>query len=195
MKRLFGLALVCACALLGQDAPNMTLSQGPPRVAYQLIYGYSGSNLTYKCAAPSIDSTGKRSRTVVAIASVSTANPAVVTVTAGHGFDTNSRPVVTISGATNGGAGDDWTIINGTWTATVINTTTFSIPVDTSTLSTLSGTIVFRTTAPRNNVAEWSVWIYKYDGSSNLIWGGWLGGTPAAVNKCSDAGSTTLNIQ
>ncbi len=63
----------------------------------------------------------------VAISSSTAANPSVVVTAAAHGFSTGNQ--VTIAGhATN-------TALNGCWTVTVTNTTTFTIP----TLGTAAG--------------------------------------------------------
>jgi hypothetical protein len=158
--------------------------------ATQQVLVVSGSNIIAVCEALSTVTTGLRAATSVAISAVSKANPAVVTSTA-HGFDTNSRPKVTISGAT----GTGWTAINATWTATIIDADTFSIPIDSSAFGTLAGTVVFTTTAPRKTMAEWSVRRLAYDGSNNLIWTGWLNGTSSMNQLCSNASSTTLNQQ
>jgi hypothetical protein len=63
----------------------------------------------------------------VAVASSTAANPSVITTATAHGFSTGNQ--VTIAGhATN-------TAINGCWTVTVTNSTTFTIP----TLGTAAG--------------------------------------------------------
>lgn len=171
-------------------------SIGPPPSPYQRVLGYSGTNLIYTCLSPSFEPTGRRQTTKVAISAISKANPAVVTST-GHGFNTNGRPSVTISGAT----GTGWTAVNATFSVTVIDANTFSlysaagVALDSSGFGTLGGTVVFTTTAPRTTVAEWSVMKLTYDGSSNLIWVGWLNGTSAANSKCSDATSSTMQQQ
>lgn len=68
------------------------------------------------------------------IASSTNANPIVVTTSAAHGYSTGA--VVEISGhAVN-------TAANGSWTATVLTTTTFSIPVVGNGVGTASGQVV-----------------------------------------------------
>ena len=82
----------------------------------------------------------------VTVHSVANGPPAVLTVTAGHNLVNGA--VVTITGAT----GD--TVINGTWIATVLTSTTFSIPVTGSgSYSADSGSVqftglIFTTSAP-----------------------------------------------
>lgn len=187
------LAFLFIGTLFAQDGPTVNLSAGAPPIGYTQVLGYSGSNLTYTCTARSDEGVNTpRSRISVSISAISKANPAVVTST-GHGFPTNSRPSITIGGAT----GTGWTAVNAAWTATVVDANTFSIPVDTTgaTGAAPGGTITFTTTAPRTTVAEWSVKKLAYDGSNNLIWVGWLSGSSGYNSKCSDATSTTNNQQ
>jgi hypothetical protein len=60
------------------------------------------------------------------------ANPCIVTCSGGHNLPTGTTPVkiANVSGMTT---------INGSWTATYISATTFSIPVDTTAAGTFSG--------------------------------------------------------
>lgn len=180
--------LFSATAMFAQTA--VTITQEPPQLGFEYVYGYTGSNLTSLCYARSTVTTGPRSITTVAISAVSKANPAVVTST-GHGFAISARPYVTISGAT----GTGWTGINATWVATVIDANTFSIPIDSSGFGTLAGTVIFTTTSPRAGLAEWAVKKLAYDGSNNLIWSGWVAGSSSLQAKCSDATSTTVAQQ
>lgn len=188
-------ALLFAASLFGQGGQLVTVgdAEGP---AYSYHFGYSGTSLLYVCKALSFVSTGTRTATFVSISAVSKAAAAVVTST-GHGFQVpgtaggGSRPKVAISGAT----GTGWPAINSTWTATVIDANTFSIPIDSSGFGTLAGTVVFNTTAPRLTVAEWSVKKLIYDATPLLIDTYWLNGTSATASKCSDATSTSLNQQ
>lgn len=184
MKRL---VILCVLALpaLAQTGSPVRVSDDVSPSAVQKVYVVSGGNTVAVCTALSQQPT--RINNVVAISAVSKANPAVVTST-GHGFDTNSRPQVTISGAT----GTGWTGINATWTATVIDANTFSIPIDSSAFGTLGGTVTFTTTAPRKTVAEWAVFKIAYDGSNNVVWTGWVGGNTSYTQLCTDATSTTV---
>jgi hypothetical protein len=109
----------------------------------------------------------------------SNANPVSFTATA-HGFDTNSLPLVTISGGTG-----NWAAVNGTWTATITGANTFTIPVNSTTFGAVSGTLLVTTYAPLTNVAVWSVKKFVYDGSNNLIWSGWVGGVPSERTTCT----------
>lgn len=171
------------------QATDVSISQEPTKRAVQTVYLFSGTNLTAQCASPSVVTTGTRAITRVSISAATNANPAVFTST-GHGFNVNFRPKVTISGATG-----NWTPVNGTFTATIVDANTFSIPVDSTGFGALTGTLVFSTTSPRTTVAEWSVLQYFYDGSNNLVAKGWLNGQTGYASKCSDASLTTTNVQ
>jgi hypothetical protein len=169
--------------------PEVRLSQGAPQEGYQAVYATDGSgNVISVCTSQSIDNTGIRARTKVSISAATNANPVVFTST-GNGFTLNTRPNITISGATVG-----WVTVNSTFVATVIDANTFSIPIDSTAFGALSGTLVFTTTAPRQTVAEWSVVRYFFSGT-NILSRVWLGGTSAYNNKCTDTVSTTNNIQ
>lgn len=187
LKRSLLLLFFCD-ALFAQ--PVTRLSQAPTDIAYQRVNAYDGShNIISTCYSPAIDITGIRARTNVSISAASNANPVVFTST-GNGFTLNTRPLITIKGATVG-----WVTVNGTFTATVIDANTFSIPIDSSAFGALSGTLSFLTTAPRQTVAEWGVIRYFYAaGTSDQISSVWLGGATGNA-KCSDSASTTNNIQ
>lgn len=77
------------------------------------------------------------------ITSVSNASPAVITTDLTHGLSNGES--VTISGS------EGITSINGTFTATVLTSTTFSIPVDTTSAGTYTGGGILDTN-PRNEV-------------------------------------------
>jgi hypothetical protein len=184
---LIAILFAVAIPAVAQDGPNTNLTDGPPMVAYQKVFGYSGTNLTYICYARSVDQS-RVNRAGVSISAAS--NAAAVSFTSnGHGFDASSRPKVTISGATGG-----WTSVNGTFTATITGANTFTIAVDSSAFGALTGTLVFKTTAPRTSIAEWAVKRYVYDGSNNLIFQGWDAGAPSLMQSTC-AASTTSNLQ
>lgn len=200
MKRLLFFLLACAAGLLAQSGAPVRVTEDPPPDAVSFIYVINGSSqITAICSARSTVTSGARASTNISISAISKANPAVVTSTA-HGLDPSltmnsttatTRPLVTISGAT----GTGWSAVNATFTATVIDADTFSIPVNSSAFGTLGGTVTFTTTAPRVSAYEWSVQKLAYDASGNVFFKGWLGGTSAYVNRCSDASSTTLQQQ
>lgn len=194
------LAVLFLAASLAFAQQDVTLTDDPPKWADQFVFGYSGTNLIYLCYGRSTVTTGQRAATRVDISAVSKANPGVVT-SVGHGFDTSSRPSVTISGATGTGWVSGSTSINGTFIATIIDADTFSlattagVSLNTTTNGTLAGTVVFTTTAPRTTAYEWAVKKLTYDGSNNLKWVGWLAGSSAPVSRCSDATSTSVQQQ
>lgn len=172
----FIVLLLAALAVNAQT--EMRLSQRNPDTGYQMILTYSGSNLLYLCKANSIQPTSPS----ISITSVSNAAAAVITVSGGHGFNTSALPLVTISGGTG-----NWTPLNASLTATVINSTTFSVPIDSSGFGVVTGTLVYTTRAPRTTSSVWSVQKFVYDGSDNMIWSGWVGGTPSYTTTCSSA--------
>lgn len=184
------IALLCIGAFACLAQTPVTVTTCPFGGACSHSYIYSGSNLVADCMAQTFSESVIR-KTPFAISAVSKANPAVVTAT-GHGFPLIGQlPLVTITGAT----GTGWTGINATWTATIIDANTFSIPIDSSGFGTLAGTVTFTTSAPRLNQAEWAVKMFAYDGSNNLVLQGWLGSTSAITNKCSDASVSGKNVQ
>lgn len=167
----------------------------------------------YTCISKSNDP-NRLNNAPIAISAISKANPGIVT-SAGHGFpistsSTNTalmeRPEVRISGAT----GTGWvTNINATFTAVVIDVDTFSLysqagtALDTSGYGTLAGTVVFKTTAPRETIYEWAVKKFAYDPALNFKQSTWLTGkgSPPAIgssqysSRCSDISSAVLNQQ
>lgn len=183
-----GLAAVCLFAQSQPGATDVNNNEGPSRNGYQSVFAYSGGNVTYECIAISVNSS--RLNTRVAISAASNANPVVLTST-GHGFHVNSnaRPKVLISGGTG-----NWTAVNGEWTATVIDANTFSIPVNSTAFGALTGSLLFATTAPRMTQPEWSVKLFAYDGTNNVINIAYLNGITRS-SRCSDAVLTTTNVQ
>lgn len=176
---------------VAQTAVNQ--ADGPPSgSSVQTAFIYSGSSLVGQCWAKSLPDNGKPRTAKVAVSAISKANPAVVTST-GHGFTLLTLPQVTISGAT----GTGWvTGINGTFTATVIDANTFSVPVDSTGFGTLAGTVVFSTSAPRQSIAEWAVQVFAYGGPSGAISAKtWVQGSNTYGAKCTDATSTTVGRQ
>ncbi len=172
----FILLLLAACAVQAQS--EVIISQKNPSTAYQMILGYSGTDLSYVCVANSIQPTSPS----IAIASATAASPIVFTVSGGHGFyvSTKNLPSVTISGGTG-----NWAAVNGTFTATIINSTTFSIATDGSGFGAVTGTLTFTTRAPRTTSRIWSVKSLGVDGSSNTDWIGWSAGTSSANQTCT----------
>jgi len=170
------LPLILAVVAFGQSEVRM--SQRNPDTAFQTVIGYSGTNPVYICKAQSL----QPASAAISIASATNANPVVFTVTAGHGFSTSIKPIVTISGGTG-----SWAAVNGSSTATVINATTFSIAVDSTGFGAVTGTLTYTSRAPLLTSAIWSVQFLVYDGSNNVISTSWAGGTPSQTKTCSAA--------
>ncbi|HXI85266.1 MAG TPA: hypothetical protein VNL17_14390 [Verrucomicrobiae bacterium] len=187
MKKILILAVFAMAAGFAQAPLECYYANSNP---CQTINAFSGANLTSSCYARSVDpNSGIRKNTSVAVSAATNASPVVLTST-GHGFALGSRPNVTIAGGTG-----NWTAINGTFTATVVDANTFSIPVDSTAFGALAGTITFTTTAPRSTQAEWAVKLFAYDGSGNNIGAFWMNGISSMTQKCSDAAVATTNIQ
>lgn len=180
------MTMAASSFLYGQDGPYVTLTDSPPPRAWETVINYTGTNATSVCLSPSTLTTGLRAATRVAISAATAASPVVFTSVA-HGFALSAKPQVTISGGTG-----NWTAVNGTRTATIIDADTFSVVVDSTLFGAVTGTLVFTTTAPRAGQPEWAVKLIAYDGSNNAIWVGWLGGTSAVNQKCSDVSSATI---
>lgn len=134
--------------------------------ATQSILYYSGSDLQYKCEAKS---TQPKAATVT-VSAASNANPVSFTATTHSLFYTSTAtalPVVNITGGTG-----NWTVINGNWVATPTSANAFTIPVDSTSLGALTGTLVVTTLSPRLTDAVWKVELFAYDGSHNLLFHG-----------------------
>lgn len=170
--------LLLLAAITAHAQADFIISQKSPSAGYQFIMGYSGTDLLYLCKANSIQPTSPS----ISIASATNASPVVFTVSGGHGFNVSSLPLVTISGGTG-----NWTAVNASLTATVLSSTTFSVAVDSTAFGAVTGTLVYTTRAPRTTSSIWSVQKFVYDGSNNMIWAGWVGGTPSFTTTCTGA--------
>ena len=166
------LAVLFAAASFGQQCAI----GGPSNsAACTKLFTYDGSNnLLYVCAARSIQPTASR----ISISAASNASTVSLT-SASHGFSTSQLPIVTISGGTG-----NWTAINGTFTATITGANTLTIPVDSTSLGALAGTVVLDTFAPRTTQSIWSVAKMVYSGT-NLIGYFLVGGSTSERNTCS----------
>lgn len=185
----FALMGLFSLSLVAQTIPETVLSQGAPNTAWEHVYNYDGSNnVTSICTARAQVTTGIRPTIFVAVTAATNATPVVFTAT-GHGFAVSARPKITLSGFTGG-----WVTANGTFTATIINANTFSIVLDSTAFGAMAGSPIFNTTAPRSTVSEWAVKVIAYT-TTFPIWDGWLAGSSTYSAKCSDAISSTLNIQ
>lgn len=181
-------ALCCAYAVAQEPVECAGAGRGSGSQPCQAVLNYSGSNLTSICYAIANLAT-RSNKPGVSISAATNANPVVFTSTA-HGLAIGSRPTVTVSGGTG-----NWTGVNVTKVATIVDANSFSIAVDSTTFGAVTGTLVFTSTAPRSGQAEWAVKALAYDGSNNNIGSFWLNGNSTLTNKCSDAALTTTNIQ
>lgn len=167
------LILFAALAVYGQ--PETRLSQKNADQGYQFKIWNDGTNPTTVCKALSLQPTSNP----ISIASATNAATVVFTVSGGHGLNTDARPLITISG----GAGQ-WVVANATWTATPINSTTFSVPLDSTLIGALTGTVVFTTRAPLLTMPVWSV--AKYTWSGSIPTGSfWYNGNSSTLTTCS----------
>lgn len=106
---------------------RLTQDNDPPPEC-EFVATVSGYPVYVSCQGPGY---------TVSISAATNANPVVLTTSSAipHYFTTGQQ--VTISGGTGA-----WAAINGTWTVMVISATTFSIPVNSTALGALAGTIV-----------------------------------------------------
>ena len=176
--------LLMLAAITAYGQTEVRISQKSPDTGYQMILGYSGTNVIYICKAASIQKTSPS----IAIASATNANPVVFTVSGGHGFDSATSPAAKPSITVSGGTGQ-WVVANATWTATILSSTTFSVPLNSTAIGAMTGTIVFTTRAPRTTDPVWSVQAFTYDGSNNLTGGAWAIGTPSFTQTCTGSPS------
>ena len=113
--------------------PNLVSIRNPNVNQWEIICGggdpYQVANAIFK-SVPDISILVGSTLTVTGITS---ANPAVVTTSLNHGY--SSGQTVTIAGVTPSG-------FNGTFTATVLSQNTFSIPLNATSLTYVSGGVV-----------------------------------------------------
>ena len=145
--------------------PIVDVNTGPPNEGWTPLFDYDVSgNTLYVGKARSTQPFAFQ----FTVSSVSTANPAVITITA-HGLQ--SDQVVTISGATG-----DWAALNGSRVITATGADTVTVAVNSSAFTgSFDGIITTR--APRTNSNVWSIQKYYYTGSNNSKVA-WCNGVP-----------------
>ncbi len=186
MKHL--LLFLLAIPLFAQDGALVNQNPLAPSFGAQKLLYYSGSNLTYVCAAKS----AQLNPSTITVSAASNASPASFTATA-HGlgdyatFGATSTPTVCITGYTG-----NWTALNGCFTVTTTSANAFTIAVDSSAFGAVTGTPVFTTLAPRWNQAVWSILKLVYDGSNNLVFQGWAA-APGGAGSSTEAGGSTAS--
>jgi hypothetical protein len=114
--------------------------------------------------------------TTIAHSSITTGAASIVTVAGGHGLHINTSPQVTIKGATL-----TWAGLNGTFKVTVLDSTSFSVPFNSSALGAVTGTVVMTTTAPRTSSPIWAVTKITTDAVGNPLSDLWANGGWANV--------------
>jgi hypothetical protein len=125
-----------AATLLSAKSPPYTLTNGP--VVANAFGNPATGIVTVVCASSTPASTTLGGAVTPGCAQLhvtgaTAANPCVITTASPHGIPVGSTMTVTISGLL-GLAG-----VNGTWLATYVSATTFSIPVNTSSAGAWSG--------------------------------------------------------
>ena len=134
--------------------PNLVSIRNPNVNQWEIICGggdpYQVANAIFK-SVPDISILVGSTLSVTAITS---ANPAVVTTSLNHGY--SSGQTVTIAGVTPSG-------FNGTFTATVLTENTFSIPLNATSLTYVSGGVV------TPNFRNVTVSINDYPDTYNII--------------------------
>jgi len=174
-----GAVTVCSGYLQAQDSPSVSISAGPPSKGYvKALFYNAGGLLEYICNSPAAPASPITVTTSVSAAT--NANPVVFTATA-HQFPLGSLPKIVVSGGTG-----NWTAVNGTFQATVIDANTLSIAVDSTSLGALAGTVIFTSTYPRLDKSVWSIVKQAYNASNQLIQIGYANGSSAAANACSN---------
>jgi hypothetical protein len=158
----------------------MALAQQPVTLSEAFLPDYSklffspSSTVQYAC----FYKTSTAPTSTITVTGVSNANPAVVTATA-HGIHPDFNPEVIVTGGTGA-----WVAFNGTHRVTVINANSFSIPVNTTSLGAVAGTLVFTTKVPLTSQKGWLVMRFMKDSSGNPSSHLWAAG--GYGNACDD---------
>jgi hypothetical protein len=152
-------------------ASQVAISEEPPRDFFTKLY-YKTGNDTYYCVSKSQTALP----TTIAHSSITTGAASIVTVAGGHGLHINTSPQVTIKGATL-----TWAGLNGTFKVTVLDSTSFSVPFNSSALGAVTGTVVMTTTAPRTSSPIWAVTKITTDAVGNPLSDLWANGGWANV--------------
>lgn len=151
-----------AALLIAQPTGTRTVStDGPPSDLHTKFY-LVVENDQYICYAKQ-----NAVQTTFTATSITLGTLTTVTVSSGHGFSLGSSPVINVTGMTG-----SWISLNGTWSAKVINSTQFTIALDSSGFGSVAGTFNASTFANRGGSAIWAV--KKIAGAfSTLSFEGW----------------------
>ncbi len=168
--RILVLAMTMAVSAFGQMSANgspVIVSDAPPRDFYTRVF-YVSSGDIYTCVTSSIQTV---QYTMTLTSTVGGATTSLV-FSAGHGIHPDASPKFTITGGTG-----TWVAANATWKATYVNSTTFTIALDSSGLGAVAGTLVVKSSAPRLTQPVWAVSRYHPSGAdpSSTLWSsdGW----------------------
>lgn len=155
------LALLCFAQAEGPSGAQMVRSDGPPYDFWTKL-PYTSGGTTYICYARAFNK-----KTSMSVSTVTPGSPTVVTLASAHAFETFTNPTVTLSGATGASA-----VLNGTYVATIVDSTTVSLALDSSALSSVTGTITMSTNAPRLNQPVWAIQkaVTTSSGDLALLW-------------------------
>jgi hypothetical protein len=145
VKLILVLFLATIASFAQPSGTPVIVSDGPP-VEFFTRYVYTSGTATFVCAA-----NHQNENSTITQSGISNAAAAVVSATS-HGLHPEANPTVTVSGGTG-----SWAALNGTWTATYINSNSFSLPVNTTAFGAVAGTIVIKTNAPRTSRPVWVV--------------------------------------
>jgi hypothetical protein len=142
---------------------------------------YKDGLTTYYCFARQVQFPAS----TITQSGISNAASAVVAATA-HGLHADASPLVSFTGGTG-----NWTAVNAQFKATIIDANSFSIPLNSTSLGAVTGTVVVTTQAPRLTSRGWRVLKIVVDASGETQSKMWA--TGGYGNACSDR--ATLSYQ
>ena len=134
--------------------PNLVSIRNPNVNQWEIICGGGDPYQVANAIFQSVPDISILVGSTLTVTSITSANPAVVTTSLNHGY--SSGQTVTIAGVTPSG-------FNGTFTATVLTEKTFSIPLDATSLTYVSGGVV------TPNFRNVTVSINNYPDTYNII--------------------------
>lgn len=179
---------IALCQLGGQPVNQVDI---PPPQAVQTILDFAGgNNLTY--IGKAVSDQGERGTSTIAVSAASNANPVSFTATA-HGMDFQTGAPVTPGVCISGGTAN-WTVINGCWIATPTSANAFTIPVDSSALGALTGTLVVTTRCPLITKSVWAIQKLSYDTSNRVVRTSWAS-LPAGAGSATPVPAGNVAMQ
>jgi hypothetical protein len=127
-----------------------------PTVEDWAALGFVSGNTTYICKAKSFAT--ERTVTVSAV----TAGAITLLTATGHGFDSEQRPMIRITGST----GANWQNLNASWPATYVDANTLSVALNSTGYGSYTGTISVKTNAPSTLQPVWKITRANTDGTN-----------------------------